>query len=101
MNIVKKNEENKLVFYLNGELDHHVADRVRKILDLEIESLRPKDVIFDFSNLSFMDSTGIGILLGRYKKLKEYGAAVYARGAQNMIDKLLKLSGIYNIFIKI
>lgn len=101
MNIINKNEMGKLVFYLIGELDHHTAEEAERVIDSSIENCSSLAVIFDFSKLSFMDSTGIGVLLGRYKKLKERNMILYARGANGVIEKLLKLSGIYNIFIKI
>ena len=58
-------------------------------------------IIFDFSKTSFMDSTGIGVLLGRYKKLKKYGKQSYVTNANFSINKILQISGIYEIMPKI
>lgn len=100
MNITYKKDGDKLWIRFDGELDHHNAESARRVLD-NLISGNYSCVVFDFKKLSFMDSTGIGVLLGRYKKLKEKNASVYCQNATGNIDKLLKLSGIYNIFIKI
>ena len=101
MEITYRKDTENLIFWLSGELDHHNARLVRDSLDGVIDKNNFKSVIFDFKKLSFMDSTGIGVLLGRYKRLKERNASVYVQNAEGSIDKLLKLSGIYNVFIKL
>lgn len=101
MNIKFNYDEEKPTIYLSGELDHHNAELIRGKMEEFISRVNVGEIIFDFSSMTFMDSTGIGVLLGRYKRLKERAITVYARGAKGSIDKLLKLSGIYNIFIKI
>lgn len=101
MNITYKRERDKLFVGLCGELDHHNAEKTRVALDSLIDEEKISSLVFDFKKLSFMDSTGIGVLLGRYKRLKDKNVVVYCQNAEGNIDKLLKLSGIYNIFIKI
>lgn len=101
MNITYRTDGEKILVCFDGELDHHNAVSARKALDTLFEQNKFKSVIFDFKKMSFMDSTGIGVLLGRYKNLKEKNVTVYSQNAEGNIDKLLKLSGIYNIFIKL
>ncbi len=80
---------------LNGELDHHSADDFRKKLDREILATGDSNVILDFSNLTFMDSSGLGVLLGRYKLFAT--RKLYIANASGSVDKLLRMSGIYTV----
>lgn len=89
--------------YLNivGELDEHSAGFVREKLDEKLSSLFFRQVILDLSKLSFMDSTGIGILIGRYKKLKEKNIPIFLSNPSTHIDKILKMTAIYEIMPKL
>ena len=69
MNI--KTHHNTLIVKIQGELDHHTAEGIRDELDNKLENQRIKNIIFDFSGLHFMDSSGIGVLMGRYKKIAQ------------------------------
>lgn len=86
---------------LNGELDEHYATHIRKQLDELIDNVKADKVIVELSGLSFMDSTGIGVLLGRYKKLQARGIPLYLANPSVSIDKILLLSGLYGIMPKI
>ena len=78
MEIKFKNVSNKLYVYLYGELDEYAARTIRNLLDNLLDQyLQCRAVIFNLANLSFMDSTGLGFLIGRYKKLKQYSIPVY------------------------
>ena len=95
-------DQKNLYIYLGGELDEYTAKRAKESMDKEIdEKGYVKNVIFDFSRSSFMDSTGIGVLLGRYKKLKKCGVKCYIRNPSVNIDKVLQISGLYEIMPKI
>ncbi|MDE5617882.1 MAG: STAS domain-containing protein, partial [Clostridia bacterium] len=82
------------VIDLEGEIDESCAPQLRNDLDSKI-NLTGKNVVFDFKRVSFMDSTGIGVLLGRYKKLKSMGKNVYIAHPHNHIDKIMSMSGMY------
>ena len=69
-----------LTAYLKGELDHHSAAQMRTEIDLAIERNMPELLVLDFSGVSFMDSSGIGLVMGRYRILSRRGAKRY--GAQ-------------------
>ena len=78
MEVKYRLDRENLYIYSYGELDEYTADKARREIDKIIEDNAPsKSVIFDFANLSFMDSTGIGVLLGRYKKIKKIGSKAY------------------------
>ena len=86
---------------LNGELDESSAVFVRSKLDALIDKGGMKKVVVELSDLSFMDSTGVGVLLGRYKRLQSKGIPIYIANPTPSIDKLLNLSGMYGIMPKV
>lgn len=83
---------------LQGEIDHHSAERIRNQLDRTILKSGADKIIMDLSNVTFMDSSGIGVLLGRYKLFAT--RRIYLAGAGGNVDKLLKMSGIYSLMPK-
>lgn len=101
MKIITNRQNGSLVISLIGELDECFADYTRKNIDQAILSERASKVIFDMSGLTFMDSTGIGVLLGRYKLIKKLGGAALITGCNKQIDRVLTMSGIYTIMEKI
>ena len=102
MEIIHKIDLHKVFVLLIGELDEHSAKNARIEIDKIIdENLKAKFFIFDFSKTTFMDSTGIGVLLGRYKKLKKNGIEPYVKNPNFSINKILQISGIYDIMPRI
>ena len=89
----------RLYVKISGEIDHHNAPAIRENVDLEVKSGGVRKLIFDFSGLTFMDSSGIGILMGRYKLMQLYGGSVTVVGACDYIEKIIRLSGLENIII--
>ena len=85
---------------LTGELDVHSSAYVRMSLDALLEKENIRRLYIDMSDLSFMDSTGIGVLIGRYKRLKPRGITVYIESPRPTVDRVLTLSGIYDIMFK-
>lgn len=85
---------------LCGELDDKSGSFVRTRLDSLIEDDGIDKLYIDMSELSFMDSTGIGVLIGRYKQLKNRGIPIYLQSPTPTVDRVLGLSGLYNIMIK-
>ncbi|MCL2531374.1 MAG: STAS domain-containing protein [Oscillospiraceae bacterium] len=69
-------EKNRLTAYLTGEIDHHNAAAVRQPIDQAIAKLRPPRVRLDFAAVTFMDSSAVGLVMGRYKLLMAYDAAL-------------------------
>ena len=91
-----------LYLYLIGELDECTATNTRTVLDQIIDKYpKAKNIVFNFSSLSFMDSTGIGMLLGRYKKIKAKGKGVFVESPSTTVEKIMQISGLYKIMPKI
>ena len=84
-----------LTVILHGELDESCAAFVRAELDALISAGGIKRVVLDFGSLTFMDSTGIGFLIGRYKKASRLSVPIYIENPNFAADKILNLSGIY------
>ena len=80
--------------YLSGELDHHTAKAMRESIDSAIELNMPTLLIIDFTDISFMDSSGIGLVMGRYRLLSRTGAELHISGASPQIYKVMQLAGI-------
>ena len=83
-----------LIAKLIGELDHHTAAGIREQIDNSVELNIPSLLILDFEKISFMDSSGIGLVLGRYRNLSKRGAKVKVTGVSPQIYKVMRLSGI-------
>ena len=91
-----------LYIYLTGELDEHSVSAVRQKADRMIDdNAGLSRAVFNLAGVKFMDSTGIGFLIGRYKKLKKYGMGMYLENPNTGADKILELSGIYALMPKI
>ena len=90
-------EENCLTIFLPQEVDHHNADEIRKESDHIIAKRHIKYVIFDFEKTSFMDSSGIGVLMGRYRQIHSLGGEIWAIHANNRMKKILHMSGVTKI----
>ncbi len=80
--------------YLSGELDHHTAKEMRQTVDNAVELNMPTLLILDFGGVTFMDSSGIGLVMGRYRNLIKSGAQLHISSAPPQIYKMLKLAGI-------
>ena len=89
-----KREGDALGVYLTCEIDHHTAKIIREAVDTEFLSSKIKTLIFDFSGVTFMDSSGIGLILGRADKAESIGACLIIRGLSPTLRKLVRMSGI-------
>ena len=101
MKVSHKTVNNTLYVALCGEIDESCAAEVRAKLDALFEEDGLIKVVMDFAAVTFMDSTGIGMLIGRYKTLKKKGIPLLISSPKNAVDKLLLLSGIYEIVPKL
>ena len=97
MESIYKKEDKQLIFKMDEEIDEFVAQKIRRKLDNEIERHMPKEVIFDFNNVAFMDSAGIGLLIGRYKLAKIFGGQVQVINIATPVKKIFEMSGISKI----
>ncbi len=93
---------NKLHIYYFGELDECTSQSVKKATDdILLKNSAVTEVIFNLSNLTFMDSTGIGMMLGRYKKIVSMGKKAYIENPTPTVDKVFQISGMYKVMPKI
>ena len=96
--IVKHYIEDKiLLFELTEDLDHHETEKIRKRADYEIERFIPKRVIIDFRRVKFMDSAGIGLVIGRYKETASFGGRLELMNVSDKIRRVFEMSGILKI----
>lgn len=98
--IKEKTDGKSLTVILSGELDHHNAVRFRTKIDGLIQSKKPKILILDVEHIDFMDSSGLGLIMGRYHNVQEYGGKLILRNPSEAILKICRLSGIGR-FVKI
>ncbi len=89
--------EDMLTVMLPAEIDHHAARPIRERVDTELFKLSPKSLVLDFSAVTFMDSSGIGLILGRAELCEELGCRVKLKGLSGTLMKLVRLSGIEKI----
>jgi len=92
--------DNTLTISLSGEIDHHSAMAIREKADTEIEKRMPREVVMDLSGTSFMDSSGLGLILGRYRKCGALGIPVKLKNPDRQTYRLLVMAGV-NKFVKI
>ncbi len=92
-----RSENGKAVAVLTGDIDHHSARKLRSELDNFVITMQPDILIIDLTGISFMDSSGIGLIIGRYKLLKELGGKLEVKSPQPYIRRVLRLSGIERI----
>lgn len=91
-------EKDKLLLLeITEEIDHHTTEKIRRKADNEITRFMPRKVIFDFSNVTFMDSAGIGMVLGRYKMINMLGGSLEMINVSPSIKKIFEMSGIVKI----
>lgn len=86
-----------LTLKISEEIDESTTEKLRRKIDNEITRFLPRKVILDFSNVSFMDSAGIGMLLGRYKVIKMLGGQLELLNVNKQIEKVFEISGILKI----
>ncbi|MGB9678548.1 MAG: anti-sigma F factor antagonist [Thermoanaerobacteraceae bacterium] len=96
MDIKFTKKTNTLIVKFDGELDHHIADQLKEKIDKEYNT-GFKNLIFDLKNVNFMDSSGIGVIIGRYKKAKEKNGKVVLVNANSQLNKIIEISGLMRI----
>lgn len=89
--------DDTLIANLDGELDHHTSAVIREEIDKTVEAFHSKHLIFNFQKVTFMDSSGIGVIMGRYNKISQLGGKLIVTGCNDYIDRILEMAGIYTI----
>ena len=97
MNVQSKMEGNKLILYVLGEIDHHTAKEIRKEMDKQILSLHPKEIKINLSSVSLMDSSGLGLIMGRYATASDIGAALKEVNPTDSVARIMLMAGLDKI----
>ena len=90
-------EKNTLIVFLSGEIDQHTTVEIKQKIDIELEQSLRKNIIFDLKDVVLMDSSGIGLIVGRYKLTKALGGTTVLCNAIGSVNKMIELSGIGKI----
>ena len=88
-----KTEQNRLIALLEGEIDHHRAKEIRAAVDCAVREQLPPVVVLDFGRVTFMDSSGIGLIMGRAHLMEETGGTLEIHNPSAQIRKVMRLSG--------
>lgn len=97
MNSVFLEKDKTLLVEITEEIDHHTTDKIRRKIDDDITRYMPRKVIFDFDKVSFMDSAGIGMIIGRYKMVNMLGGTTQMKNVKKSIRKIFEMSGVVKI----
>jgi stage II sporulation protein AA (anti-sigma F factor antagonist) len=87
----------KLIIRIDGDIDHHTCDEIRSKIDHEIMRKNPKNIIFDMKNVNFMDSSGIGVIIGRYKLIMDKGGLAAMINVKPPIKRVYDICGLKKI----
>lgn len=90
-----------LVVHLPEELDHHSVELIREGTDQLFLARRIRDVVFDYGNTNFMDSSGIGLVMGRYREVKYLKGDIYITCVNGKVSRILDISGLYRVAQKV
>ncbi|MCL2634366.1 MAG: anti-sigma factor antagonist [Oscillospiraceae bacterium] len=85
---------------LYGDIDHHSAAGIRAEIDAALENSTPRILILDFGGVNFMDSSGIGLILGRMRLLEGFGGQIFIKNVSGHAEKIIKLAGLSSLTIK-
>ena len=97
MKITYIKKDKRLIFEIEEDIDECCVQKIRRRIDNEIQRYMPKEVIFDFSNVSFMDSAGIGLIIVRYKLINMIGGELKIANVNTQIQKIFEMSGLLRL----
>lgn len=95
--VFRVSNDDVLVVCIKGDIDHHSASPLRQSIDKSMKEFKCRHLVLDFAEVGFMDSSGIGVVLGRYKKLVKTGGQLYISGCTVYIEKLLDMAGVFSL----
>ena len=96
--MINSTYENKsLTVFLNGEIDKHTSTSLRQEIDSQTEALRPQKLSLDFSNVKFMDSSGIGLIMGRFRQMSLIGGKLEVVNLPLNLKRMVNLAGIQTL----
>jgi stage II sporulation protein AA (anti-sigma F factor antagonist) len=97
MNIDFEYVDRLLILKINGDIDHHTCEEIRSKIDKEIAIKNPKSILFDMEHVGFMDSSGIGVLIGRYKLISNSGGKAGMINVKPQVMRICEICGLQKI----
>ena len=97
MTVTFVNKGSVLVISIAGELDQHSADYIRQKIDAQMIRSTTRNIVFDLSKISFMDSSGIGVIMGRFKNIQQLGGKAALAGGAPQIRRIFEMAGILRL----
>ncbi len=94
MQVLFKSEKDTLTVFLSGDIDHHTSKNIRESIDREMQKIMPSSLRLDFRDVHFMDSSGVGLVMGRYKTALVYGCSVCVAHMPDAVEKIMQMSGL-------
>ncbi|MDP4120703.1 MAG: anti-sigma factor antagonist [Bacillota bacterium] len=94
MSVKISHENGKITAKLMGEIDHHTAKAMREEIDSEAEKIKPAVLYLDFSEVQFMDSSGIGLVMGRFRQMELLGGKLRVINVPEHLERIMALSGL-------
>lgn len=100
MGVGIENSQDGMIARISGEIDHHSARHIRERIDSAVEKAKPNKLIIDMESVDFMDSSGIGLIMGRYKLMRLYNGSLEIKGMSERVKRVVSMAGIerLNIF---
>jgi len=99
MTLVLEKTNKEMLVLLGGELDHHAARSLREQIDTAVERAKPEKLRLDFRDVGFMDSSGIGLIMGRYRLMQLMGGSLVICGMSERIETMMRLAGLEKLDI--
>ena len=97
VDVTSQKTANGLVFKINGDIDHHGATIIREKIDRECLIKQPRNVVLSFETVGFMDSSGIGMILGRYRNITSMGGKLTVTGMNPTVKRIYEMAGLGKI----
>ncbi|MFS0554021.1 anti-sigma F factor antagonist [Brevibacillus sp. 179-C9.3 HS] len=97
LRVAMETRQDVLVIRLQGELDHHTAEELRKKADDLLRTPAIRHIVLSLADLTFMDSSGIGVILGRYKQISARSGEMYVCSINPTIYRIFEMSGLFKV----
>ena len=89
-----ENQDGIITAFIMGDIDHHSAKEIRETIDFSLESSLPEILVLDFKDVTFMDSSGIGLVIGRYKLMQSMDGELRIQNVSSHMKKVMRLAGL-------
>ena len=89
-----ENQDGIITAFIMGDIDHHSAKEIRETIDFSLESSLPEILVLDFKDVTFMDSSGIGLVMGRYKLMQSMDGELRIQNVSSHMKKVMRLAGL-------